>query len=67
LHGLADDTPLISAGCGDFLVHELGANVIGYASDVARPSARALPQTARWVQVCAPSAAVAALLSLRID
>jgi (4-(4-[2-(gamma-L-glutamylamino)ethyl]phenoxymethyl)furan-2-yl)methanamine synthase len=67
LHGLADDTPLVSAGCGDFLVHELGANVIGYASDVARASAHALPQTARWVQVCAPSAAVAALLSLRID
>jgi (4-(4-[2-(gamma-L-glutamylamino)ethyl]phenoxymethyl)furan-2-yl)methanamine synthase len=67
LHGLGDDTPLVSAGCGDFLVHELGANVIAYAGDVARPSARALPQAARWVQVCAPSVAVATLLSLRID
>jgi (4-(4-[2-(gamma-L-glutamylamino)ethyl]phenoxymethyl)furan-2-yl)methanamine synthase len=67
LHGLGDDTPLVSAGCGDFLVHELGANVIAYAGDVARVSARALPHAASWAQVCAPSVAVATLLSLRVD
>jgi (4-(4-[2-(gamma-L-glutamylamino)ethyl]phenoxymethyl)furan-2-yl)methanamine synthase len=61
VHGLADDVTLISAGCGDFLVRDLGANVIAYASDVARVSAQALPQTASWAQVCAPSVAVAAL------
>ncbi len=63
LHGLADDTPLISSGCGDFLVRELGANVLGYASDVARMSAQAMPHAAGWVQVCAPSVAVATLWS----
>ena len=67
LHGLADGTPLIAAGCGDFLVRELGANVLSYASDVARVSAQAAAHAARWVQVCAPSVAVAALLSLRVD
>ena len=67
LHGLADGTPLIAAGCGDFLVRELGANVLSYASDVARVSAQAAAHAARWVQVCAPSVAVAALLSLRLD
>jgi (4-(4-[2-(gamma-L-glutamylamino)ethyl]phenoxymethyl)furan-2-yl)methanamine synthase len=64
LHGLADDVPLIAAGCGDFLVRELGANVLGYANDVARVSAHAMPPTARWVQVCAPSTAVATLLAM---
>lgn len=64
LHGLADDVMLISAGCGDFLVRELGHNVIGYATHVARIAAQAAPDAARWAQVCAPSVAVAALLSL---
>ncbi len=66
LHGLHGDTPLISAGCGDFLARELGANVQHYASDVARVSAQAMPHAARWVQVCAPSVAVAALLRVRV-
>jgi (4-(4-[2-(gamma-L-glutamylamino)ethyl]phenoxymethyl)furan-2-yl)methanamine synthase len=65
LHGLADDTPLISAGCGDFLVRELGTNGLSYASAVARVSAQAAPHAARWAQVCAPSVAVAALLHHR--
>jgi (4-(4-[2-(gamma-L-glutamylamino)ethyl]phenoxymethyl)furan-2-yl)methanamine synthase len=60
LHALADDTVLISAGCGDFLARELGDRCLGYASHVARTSAPA----ARWAQVCAPSVAVAALWSL---
>lgn len=67
LHGLAENTLLIGAGCGDFLVRELGANAIGYASHVARVSTQALPHAARWAQVCAPSVAVATLLSLRVD
>ncbi len=65
LHGLADDTTLISAGCGDFLVRELGSDGLSYAEQVARLSAQAVPDTAGWVQVCAPSAAVGALLSFR--
>jgi hypothetical protein len=38
LHGLPDDTPLISAGCGDFLVGELGSRGLRYADHVARVS-----------------------------
>ncbi len=60
LHALADDTALISAGCGDFLVRELGDNCLAYANHVARVAGPA----ADWVQVCAPSVAVAALWSL---
>jgi (4-(4-[2-(gamma-L-glutamylamino)ethyl]phenoxymethyl)furan-2-yl)methanamine synthase len=63
LHGLADDTPLISAGCGDFLVRELGHDVRGYANTVARISSQAPAHTTRWTQVCAPSVAVATLWS----
>jgi (4-(4-[2-(gamma-L-glutamylamino)ethyl]phenoxymethyl)furan-2-yl)methanamine synthase len=65
LHGLADDATLISAGCGDFLVRELGPTCLGYASHVARISARAAPHAASWIQVCAPSAAVATLWALQ--
>lgn len=64
-HALAEDTALISAGCGDFLVRELGDNCLSYASDVASASASA--PSARWVQVCAPSVAVAALWSLQAE
>jgi (4-(4-[2-(gamma-L-glutamylamino)ethyl]phenoxymethyl)furan-2-yl)methanamine synthase len=67
LHGFADETTLIGAGCGDFLVHELGEKCLGYASHVARISSRAMPNSARWVQVCAPSVAVATLWSLNAD
>ena len=59
VHGLADDTTLISAGCGDFLVSELGDKCLDYASHVARVAA----PLARRAQVCAPSVAVAALWS----
>jgi (4-(4-[2-(gamma-L-glutamylamino)ethyl]phenoxymethyl)furan-2-yl)methanamine synthase len=58
-HGLADDTLLINAGCGDFLVRELGANCWRYADHVASVS----PPIKSWAQVCAPSVAVAALWS----
>lgn len=61
LHGLAGATPLISAGCGDFLVRELRANGSRYADRVARVS----PHLAGWAQVCAPSVAVATLLAHR--
>jgi (4-(4-[2-(gamma-L-glutamylamino)ethyl]phenoxymethyl)furan-2-yl)methanamine synthase len=61
LHGLADDTGLISAGCGDFLVRELGVNCRRYADHVAVVS----PPIASWAQVCAPSVAVALLWALQ--
>lgn len=61
LHDLADGTPLISAGCGDFLVRELGVDCSRYADHAASVS----PRIASWAQVCAPSVAVAALWSLQ--
>jgi probable H4MPT-linked C1 transfer pathway protein len=65
LHPVAADAPLVSAGCGDFLVRALAEGTqrccINYAAQVARVAADAAPQTARWAQVCAPSVAVAAL------
>jgi (4-(4-[2-(gamma-L-glutamylamino)ethyl]phenoxymethyl)furan-2-yl)methanamine synthase len=61
LHGLADDAALISAGCGDFLVGELGASSWRYADHVANVP----PPIASWAQVCAPSVAVATLWALR--
>lgn len=58
--GLADDAPLIGAGCGAFL-----------AADIARRAGRrfrrfsdvlpAAAGAARWADVCAPAVAVAAL------
>lgn len=60
-HGLADETTLISAGCGDFVARELDAGCLRYADHVAR----AAPHAASWVQVCAPSAAVATLWALQ--
>ena len=60
-HGLADDVTLISAGCGDFLVRELGANCSRYADRVAGVS----PKIAGWAQVCAPSVAVGMLWSFQ--
>ena len=64
LHGLADDATLVSAGCGDFLVRELawpGSRCLRYAGDIARLTPDAAPGSAPWVQVCAPSVAVATL------
>lgn len=72
-HGLGPQAQLISAGCGDFLAPQLlAAAAIGpagassrcrpYAEAVARLAADALPGSAAWAQVCAPSVAVAALL-----
>jgi probable H4MPT-linked C1 transfer pathway protein len=76
-HGLPDDAPYVSAGCGDFLAADVAARAragegqtssaprpLGhaYGRDVARFSASA-PDTVRaWAQVCAPCVAVAALL-----
>jgi probable H4MPT-linked C1 transfer pathway protein len=65
LHRLRDDTPLVGAGCGDFLLDALapaGAAVSSYARDVARIAATADDSVRRWAQVCAPTVAVAALL-----
>lgn len=65
LHRLRDDTPLVGAGCGDFLLDALaprGAPVLSYARDIARIAATADESARRWAQVCAPAVAVAALL-----
>ena len=72
-HGLGPQALLITAGCGDFLASQLlAAAATGpagassrcrpYAQAVARFTADALPGSAAWAQVCAPSVAVAALL-----
>ena len=64
LHGLADDATLVSAGCGAFLVRELAGPAspcLSYAGHIARLAPDAVPGSAAWVQVCAPSVAVATL------
>jgi (4-(4-[2-(gamma-L-glutamylamino)ethyl]phenoxymethyl)furan-2-yl)methanamine synthase len=67
LHGLPDDVPLVSAGCGDFLVAGLmPGRCLAYADAVARIDASAPVGTRAWVQVCAPSVAVASLLHTKI-
>ncbi len=72
LHALADDLVIVTAGCGDFLVADVVAaafgdrpapRVVRYADAVARVNAAAPEGTDAWAQVCAPSVAVAALLS----
>jgi (4-(4-[2-(gamma-L-glutamylamino)ethyl]phenoxymethyl)furan-2-yl)methanamine synthase len=67
LHGLPDDVPLVSAGCGDFLVAELNkGHCLAYADAVARIAPHAPEGSRNWVQVCAPSVAVASLLNTKI-
>ncbi len=65
LAGVPPNAPLVSAGCGDFLVRPLAAAVgrscLAYATQVARIAPSALPGAVAWAQVCAPSVAVAAL------
>jgi probable H4MPT-linked C1 transfer pathway protein len=72
-HGMSDDTPYVSAGCGAFLAAEVAARAraretthrpLGYAygSEVARLSPGASDSVRSWAQVCAPCVAVAALL-----
>jgi (4-(4-[2-(gamma-L-glutamylamino)ethyl]phenoxymethyl)furan-2-yl)methanamine synthase len=66
LHHLGDDVALLGAGCGAFLLPELtgrGQPLLSYAHDVAHIATGAAAGTHDWVQVCAPSVAVAALLS----
>lgn len=70
LHGLSPNALVVSAGCGDFLAdevwHAAGGRGAGrrYGQDIARAIDAG---TARRAQVCAPSAAVAALLARDID
>ena len=52
---------LVSAGCGDFLVPELGDELSCAMRAMSRAWRRAAPHAARWAQVCAPGVAVAAL------
>ena len=69
--GLPAQAPLVSAGCGDFLVRPLAAEAgrpcLAYGTHVARMAPGARPGAAAWAQVCAPSVAVAALLGARVD
>lgn len=64
-HRVSAQAPLVSAGCGDFLVRSLadalGRRCVSYGTQVARVAAAAAPDTAAWAQVCAPSVAVATL------
>ncbi len=68
-HPLPPDAPVISAGCGDFLLPDLLAAAgesprrpcWRHADTVARLDDAAPPGTATWAQVCAPAVAVAAL------
>ena len=64
-HAVPANAPLISAGCGDFLVHTLaaatGRKSLSYGGQVARIAHQAPAGTAAWAQVCAPSVAVATL------
>ncbi|KNZ30683.1 MAG: H4MPT-linked C1 transfer pathway protein [Methylibium sp. NZG] len=72
-HAVPAGAPLVSAGCGDFLVPSLsgalsaaqggstGRTCLRYGESVARVAADAPAGTKAWAQVCAPSVAVAAL------
>ncbi len=64
-HTVPAGAPLVSAGCGDFLVRSLAAAAgrmcLPYGSQVARMAPDAPAGTAAWAQVCAPSVAVATL------
>jgi (4-(4-[2-(gamma-L-glutamylamino)ethyl]phenoxymethyl)furan-2-yl)methanamine synthase len=64
-HAVPADAPLVSAGCGDFLVPSLaaaaGRKCLRYGSEVARIAPDAPAGAAAWAQVCAPSVAVATL------
>lgn len=63
--GLPADAPLVAAGCGDFLVAELGAAcgrpVLSLAALCLPLHPAADAAVARWAQVGAPAAAVALL------
>ena len=69
--GLAPGAPLVAAGCGDFLVPELGAAcgrpVLGLAASCIGLHPAAGAEVARWAQVGAPAAAVALLRARRDD
>lgn len=73
-HDLDDQAVVVSAGCGAFLLDDLLAGVPGrarpplrYGADVATVAPDAVGGVAAvraWAQVCAPSVAVASLLSM---
>jgi len=67
-HRIPATAPLVSAGCGDFLVDALaaasGRPCLHFGRQVARLSPEAPAATADWAQVCAPSVAVAVLLAM---
>ena len=55
------DAPVIAAGCGDFIVHEIADRLVRPSIDFDR-LLDASGVAGRWGRVCAPSAAVALLL-----
>jgi len=55
------DAPVIAAGCGDFIVHEIADRLVRPSIDFDR-LLDASGGAGRWGRVCAPSAAVALLL-----
>jgi probable H4MPT-linked C1 transfer pathway protein len=59
---LSADAPVVAAGCGDFLVREIADRLGRHCIDFDRLLGVS-GATARWARVCAPSAAVALLLS----
>jgi len=80
VHGLARDTVVVSAGCGDFLVRDVVAwagtaaaetwrpqRVVAYGRDIAPVGAQGSTGRAMvqdWAQVCAPCVAVATLFDM---
>lgn len=63
---LGTNAPIVGAGCGDFLAHELatraGRPFVRFGADIV-PLSDPTPDLARWVQVCAPAVAVAVLVA----
>jgi probable H4MPT-linked C1 transfer pathway protein len=63
--GLAEDAPLVGAGCGAFLAADIARRTgrpYRRFADVVSPSGASIdPTLARWIDVCAPAVAVALL------
>jgi (4-(4-[2-(gamma-L-glutamylamino)ethyl]phenoxymethyl)furan-2-yl)methanamine synthase len=79
-HGLKQESVVVSAGCGDFLVNDVlahalarptqlvtGDRLAAYGSEVARVAAHAIGgrgAVQTWAQVCAPCVAAAMLFEM---
>jgi uncharacterized hydantoinase/oxoprolinase family protein len=60
--GLSSDAPVIAAGCGDFLVREIVRRLQRTCLDIDR-LLEVVGPVAHWARTCAPSVAVALLLT----